>query len=221
MLLLPLKKRLAKVNGSTRKLKALAWMLFGLFFVFGTVIYMNEKGGLSETKVKKESSSFSAQKIAKPKPKPKPKPEKKPEPSTPKRTAPSPSLDSALSGIDTGLDAFMSGDMNMQDALLGDVGKNLVMSEDSVDVTPQPLERSAMTYPKKARSMGLTGHVTMNLLINKEGRVEQVKVLESEPADVFEEVAIAGVKTWHFKPAQYKGEAVKVWAKQKIRFDLE
>ena len=204
-----------------KHLKAVFWMIFGLFFVFGLVIYMNAKGGISEPKVKKQSMKFSAKKVVKPKPKPKPKPKKKPERAKPKRTAPSPTLDSSLSGIDTGLDAFMSEDMNMDDALLGDVGKNMVMSEDSVDVAPQPSERSAMEYPKKARKMGVSGYVVMNLLINKQGGVEKVKVLESQPANIFDDVAVTGVKTWRFKPAQYKGEAVKVWAKQKVRFDLQ
>jgi len=196
-------------------------MIFGLFFVFGLVIYMNEKGGISEPKAKKQSMDFVAQKVVKPKPKPKPKPKKRSEPAKPKRSTPAPSIDSSLSGIDTGLDAFMSGDMDMDDALLGDMSKNMVMSEDSVDVAPTPSERSAMQYPKKARKMGVSGYVLMNLLINKEGNVEKVKVLESQPAEVFDDVAVAGVKTWHFKPAQYKGESVKVWAKQKVRFDLQ
>ena len=205
----------------SKNLKAIAWMIFGLFFVFGLVIYMNAKGGVSEPKVKKQSMEFETQKVVKPKPKPKPKPKKKPKRSKPKRTAPSPTVDSSLSGIDTGLDAFMAEDMNMDDALLGDVGKNMIMSEDSVDVAPVPSERSAMAYPKKARQAGISGYVLMNLLINKDGAVEKVKILESQPANVFDDTASNGVKTWRFKPAQYKGEAVKVWAKQKVRFDLQ
>lgn len=206
---------------ASKNLKAIAWMIFGLFFVFGLVIYMNAKGGVSEPEVKKQSMEFASHKAVKPEPKPKPKPKKKPEEQKPKRTAPAPTIDSSLSGIDTGLDAFMAGDMNMDDALLGDVGKNMVMSEDSVDVAPVPSDRAAMEYPKKARQAGISGYVLMNLLINKEGAVEKVKILESQPANVFDDVASNGVKNWHFKPAQYKGEAVKVWAKQKVRFDLQ
>jgi protein TonB len=50
--------------------------------------------------------------------------------------------------------------------------------------------------------------------------VEKVKVLESQPAGVFDEVAVSGVQTWKFEPASYKGENVRVWAKQRVRFDL-
>ena len=209
------------MNTLKNHLKALVWMLFGLFFVFFIVILMNDENNAPKAKKKEASSELSIQKVVKPKPKPKPRPKPKPKKSKAKKSTPSPTLSSNLSGIDTGLDAFMSDDMDMEDSLLGDVGKNMVMSEDSVDVAPQPAQRSAMEYPKKARKMGVTGYVLMNLLVSKEGRVEKVKVLESEPAGVFDEAAISGVKSWEFKPAQYKGEAVKVWAKQKIRFDLQ
>jgi protein TonB len=115
----------------------------------------------------------------------------------------------------------MTGDMGMDDSLLGDVGNDVVMTGESVDVAPKPAQRSAMEYPKAARKSGVTGYVLMNLLIDKTGQVEKVKVLQSEPAGVFDEVAKAGVQGWQFTPAQYKGQPVKVWAKQKIRFDLQ
>jgi protein TonB len=130
-------------------------------------------------------------------------------------------MSSSLSGIDTGLESFLSGDMDMSDSLLGDVSKDMVMTGDTVDVAPKPMQRSAMEYPKKARAQGVTGYVLMNLLITNSGRVETVKVLESTPEGVFDEVAVAGVKTWMFEPALYQGKAVKVWAKQKVRFDLQ
>ena len=209
------------MNSFKKHLKASIWMFFGIFFVFSTVILMNDDNGLLDQKKKTDSAEFSVAKVIKPKPKPKPKPKKKPKASKTKRVSPAPTLNSNLNGIDTGLDAFMSSDMDMDDALLGDVDKNVVMSEDSVDVAPKPTQRSAMTYPKKARKSGITGYVLMNLLVDKEGRVERVKILESEPDGVFDEVAQSSVEGWIFKPAQYKGQAVKVWAKQKIRFDLQ
>ena len=202
-------------------IKSILWMIFGVVFVFGTVIMMNEAGGVHETKKKASSASFEIQKMVKPKPKPKPKPKKKPRKAQHKRSAPTPNMSSSLSGIDTGLDAFASDDMGMDDTLLGDVGKDVVMTGDSVDVKPKPAQRSAMEYPKSARKGGVTGYVLMNLLINKSGQVEKVKVLQSEPAGVFDDVAKQGVRSWVFSPAQYKGQNVKVWAKQKIRFDLQ
>jgi periplasmic protein TonB len=45
-------------------------------------------------------------------------------------------------------------------------------------------------------------------------------VLESQPAGVFDAAAVAGVQQWRFEPASYRGENVRVWARQRVRFDL-
>jgi len=128
---------------------------------------------------------------------------------------------SQLSGIDTGLEQFKADDIISEDSLIGDVDKsNMVMTDDTVDSPPKPVERTPIEYPKKARRKGITGYVVLNLLLDQTGRVQKVKVLESKPAGVFDDVAIASVKSWKFKPAEYQGKPVKVWAKQKIRFEL-
>ena len=193
------------------KLLAPLWSVFGLIFVFIVVIAMNSEGWTEPEKKKESTAQFEVQKVSKPKPKPKPKP---------RRTAPTPNLTSQLSGLDTGLEAFQSEDLLSDDALLGDVGKDMVMTDDTVDQAPQPARRAPIEYPKKARKLGVTGYVLMNLLINKRGRVEKIKVLESDPEGTFDDVAVAAVRSWEFQPAQYQGNPVKVWAKQKIRFDL-
>lgn len=198
-------------------LRAILWMVFGVLLISSVVYYMNQ----SEEAPKKKTvakSEFEVQKLTKPKPKPKPKP-KKTKPKA-KAKAPSPMMSSSLAGVDLGIPEFAA-DMDMGDSLLGDVGKNVVMTEDTVDVAPKAAERTPFEYPKKARKAGVTGYVLMNLLISESGSVDRVKVLESSPAGVFDEVAVNGVKSWRFTPAQYQGQAVKVWAKQKIRFDLQ
>jgi protein TonB len=96
----------------------------------------------------------------------------------------------------------------------------MVMTEESVDVAPRPRERHAPAYPPRARAKGITGVVTLSLLIGADGRVERVKVLNAEPSGVFEQTAISAVEQWYFEPAFYKGERVKVWARQVLRFNL-
>jgi len=205
-----------------KRLKSSIWALGGLFFVFFMIITLNNEGGNVPEKPKKDSAAFEIQKVVKAKPKPKPKPKPKKQKAKPRKSAPAPQMSSGLSGIDMGLEGFGDGSMDdMGDSLLGDVNKNVVMSEDAVDVAPKPTQRSAMEYPKKARKNAITGYVLMNLLIAADGSIEKVKILESEPAGVFDDVALAGIQQWQFSAAQYQGKSVKVWAKQKIRFDLQ
>jgi len=201
--------------------KAFLWMIFGVLFIFVTVIMMNNETDKPAPKKKRVSKQIEVQKMTKPKPKAKPKPKPKKKAKTKKAASHAPKVGSSLGGVDLGLAEFAAGDMGeLGESLLGDVNKNVVMSEDSVDVAPRPSERGAIEYPKRARKLGITGYVMMNILINKNGNVEEVKVLESEPVGVFNDVAVMAIKEWHFHPAQYQGQAVKVWAKQKIRFDL-
>ena len=62
--------------------------------------------------------------------------------------------------------------------------------------------------------------MTLRVLIGKSGRVEKVKVVDASPDGVFDEAAVSAVRTWQFEPALYRGEKVRVWAKQVVRFNL-
>lgn len=146
-----------------------------------------------------------------------------PPPPPPRRSPPTPpavALNTNLSGIDFGLPAFTGDELgSLQDQLLGDTS-DVVMTNDLVDSPPRPVQRSAMNYPSQARAQGLEGYVVLSLLISASGEIEKVEVLEATPAGVFEESALAGIRDWRFEPAQYQGRSVKVWARQRIRFDL-
>ncbi len=201
------------------RLKAILWMVFGSLLIFSSIVIMNQSDTPEKKEVKK-TASFDVQQApkTKPKPKPKPKPQPKKQASAPK--APMPVIGSAIAGLDLGLPDFsLDGMGQIGDGLLGDMS-NVVMTEDSVDDPPKPSERTPVEYPAQARSKGITGYVTLNLLISTQGSVEQVKLLESYPEGVFDDAATGTVKNWKFDPAMYQGKPVKVWAKQKIRFDL-
>ncbi|HKX55554.1 MAG TPA: energy transducer TonB, partial [Xanthomonadales bacterium] len=64
-------------------------------------------------------------------------------------------------------------------------------------------------------------YVIFSLLIGITGDIEQIKVIEASPEGVFEEAATQGISQWRFEPALYQGQAVRSWAKQRIRFDLD
>ena len=129
-------------------------------------------------------------------------------------------LSSSLSGIDLGLFGIDDGGMSgVDESLLGKTG-NAVMTEDLVDVPPKPKSRSAFRYPPAAKKKGIKGYVVLSVLVDTDGSVKQIQVLESSPSGVFDDAALQGVRSWQFEPAKYKGDSVRVWAKQKIRFDL-
>lgn len=202
-----------------KHMSAMISMAVGALIVFGSVLMLNRYVENNDDDASKEKINFSVQKQAKqqqqkvaPKPKPKPKPKQRQAPPPPAN------LSSMVGGVDVGL-GFSLDDMGLGDGMLGDLD-NVAMTSDTVDVLPQPNSRPMLDYPKRARAKGITGYVKFNLLINPFGQVEKIKVLESVPSGVFDEVALANIRGWKFDPAQYQGKPVKGWFEQTIRFDL-
>ncbi len=196
-------------------------MLLGLILVFGMILWMNRFMSEMQKPAAQEVTEIAMTKEIKPEPK---KEIKKPEPkkqvSRPQAPAPFKGLDTVLSGIDLGLLGLDGGtDRNMDDGLLGKTG-NAVMTADLVDVPPKPVARGSFKYPPAAKKNGVKGYVVLSVLVEADGSVNQVQVLESSPSGIFDASALQGIRNWHFEPAKYKGETVRVWAKQKIRFDL-
>ena len=196
-------------------------MLFGLVLVFGLVVLMNHFMGKIEKSPPQEVTEISITKEIKQEPK---KEIKKIEPkkqvTRPQAPTPFKGLDTALSGIDLGLlglDSGQGGDLD--DRLLGKTG-NAVMTADLVDIPPKPITRGSFKYPPTAKKNGIKGYVVLSVLVETDGSVNQVQVLESNPSGIFDTAALQGIRSWHFEPAKYKGDTVRVWAKQKIRFDL-
>ncbi|PHS37980.1 MAG: energy transducer TonB [Sulfurovum sp.] len=199
-----------------REFTALLSMLFGAALMMVLVVSFN-KDVKKKEEVKKDPLRYmKLQKVKKEIKKPKPKPKKK---STPK--APLPDLSSLLGGIEMDIPEFelgnIAGDPN---DLLGDIARSAAMSEGTVDTKPRVLSRSPMSYPASAMKKRIKGYVVINLLIDTDGSIEAAKVLQSSPPGVFDAAALSGIRSWRFAPGKYKGRPVKVWAKQKVRFDF-
>lgn len=135
--------------------------------------------------------------------------------------SPAPALAANLGGLDFGLasgaDAAM---MSATGALLQDVG-TAVMNEDAVEVPPRSVERTPPQYPTRARSQGQTGKVTLSFIVDLDGSVQDVHVVEASPPGVFDAAAIEAVSSWRFEPGQNAGSPVAVRVRQTLRFELE
>lgn len=149
---------------------------------------------------------------------PKPKIRKRVKPKAKPRKSLAPSLSQGISGASFGIKSLEI-DFTGNNSEFNQ-GKERVMDENSVDELPTPIKRSNPQYPGFARKQGLSGEVSLSLLINSKGEVDKVKVLKSSPQGIFEEAALSCVKRWSFEPARYQGEPVAIWIEQKIRFDL-
>ncbi len=202
-------------------LSGILWMTGGILLVVFSVIFMNQQAVQPDQGDGVAGTSVQVQKKEKP-PASKPLQRREPPRKRVAKAPPSPlvGLEGGLAGLDFGLPQFDDNEMgDLAGSLLGE-DRDVVMTDDSVDVAPRPLLQTPMQYPARAKASGVTGYVILSLLIGPTGQVEKVKVIEAQPAGVFDDVAAAGVLTWKFEPASYKGENVRVWATQKVRFDL-
>ncbi len=82
-------------------------------------------------------------------------------------------------------------------------------------------QNTSPPYPPKARRMGYEGIVILKVLINKNGGVNSLTVLESSGYDILDQAALSAVKKWLFEPGTEGGIKKKMWVKIPIRFQLE
>lgn len=198
-------------------------MLVGTIVIVLTMLYLNNLSSEPPKKNKQRTLSFEVIKQVKTPKKPKPAPKKQPpkQQSNPVSAPAFTGLGMSLSGIDINMNAFdPNSEMpEAQDQILGDTS-NAIMTSDTVDQEPRALSRAPLNYPPRAKAKEIEGYVLLSILVNEQGDVEQVRVLESDPRDTFEEVAIRNIKKWKFEPALYNGEPVKIWVNQPIQFRL-
>lgn len=66
----------------------------------------------------------------------------------------------------------------------------------------QLVSGSAVVYPAAARAAGIEGYAVVRYDIDADGRAVNARVVESQPAEVFDEAALATVASWRFRPAR-------------------
>lgn len=207
-----------KYSTAQRGFFSFLFMLFGGLLMVILVVSFNKSVQEKEPMVKKEIRQIKANKTKKLASKPKPKPKPKPKALKPK--APLPNMNSLLGGVAMNIPEFQTDDIAGDTSkLLEEIAEDAIMNENSVDVKPKVLSRPPLEYPAAAAKDGIKGYVIINILIAKDGSVELAKILESQPSDIFDNAALNAVRSWRFSPAKYKQKPVKMWAKQKIRFE--
>jgi TonB family protein len=73
-----------------------------------------------------------------------------------------------------------------------------------------PLNTVEPTYPKAAADEGIEGWVHVKFLVNESGTVDDLEVIESEPAQIFDASALAAARQFRFSQHMVEGHAVKV-----------
>jgi protein TonB len=76
------------------------------------------------------------------------------------------------------------------------------------------------TYPRIARRKGYEGTVLLEVLVDREGKVSDLKLFQSCGHEVLDEAAADSVRSWLFDPGRLGDEPVEMWVRVPIRFQL-
>ncbi|MES2605116.1 MAG: energy transducer TonB [Pseudomonadota bacterium] len=83
------------------------------------------------------------------------------------------------------------------------------------------LLRVPPVYPRNAKLAKIEGYVTMEVVVNPDGSVADIEVVDAAPPRLFDVAAVDAMKRWRFQPKLVNGTAVSQRAQQTIEFKLE
>lgn len=90
-----------------------------------------------------------------------------------------------------------------------------------VDEAPSPLAQLKPMYPLRARNAGVEGFVVLEMIVDEQGMIRRVEVVEAQPTGYFEQSALRSASGWRFSAAKKNGEPVAVRVVQKLTFKLD
>ncbi len=168
----------------------------------------------------KRSEPLVKRKEKKPPPPPKHEPQTKPARQAMTAHVPKLSLPFELNqrlpalATDLRLPAAATGPMNLHGAVDG-------VAMGQLDAPLTILSRIPPVYPLRAQRRGIEGWVKVRFLVDEQGRVGHISILEAEPANIFNKSVRQCVSKWCFKPGTVEGMAVKAWMETTVRFKLK
>lgn len=84
---------------------------------------------------------------------------------------------------------------------------------------PVPISQPTPVYPEMARKAGIEGMVILHVLVDKQGRVRDVRLIKGIGAGL-DESAIESVRQSRWTPAIQNTKPVAVWVSYPVRFKL-
>jgi len=90
-----------------------------------------------------------------------------------------------------------------------------------VDAPPKPRRNIKPDYPKESRQRGEQGDVTLEIDVNVQGTVDDVRVAKSSGFPLLDEAAINAARAARFTPAKSGGSPVSSTARLTLNFKLK
>ena len=75
-------------------------------------------------------------------------------------------------------------------------------------------------FPRAAKRRDISGWVELRFTVDENGFVEEVQVVNSQPATMFNKAAIDAVSQWTFEPVVREGKSVRIGSIVRLSFEL-
>ena len=76
-------------------------------------------------------------------------------------------------------------------------------------------------YPRLARKRGYQGTVVLDVLVDQNGKVGNLRLFTSSGHSILDKKAMASVKGWLFEPGMKGDKKVDMWVRVPVRFELK
>ena len=165
---------------------------------------------------------------------PQPKTPQTPTPPTPSMATPSanlPKLDLPLPNIDTGVSVASAPAPSLAGLTAASApaappapaapSADETAGQSGPEQEVMPLNDVRPEYPYRARQRGIEGHIKLAFTITAAGKVENIRVLEASPSNVFDREARRAAARWRFAPRTENGAAVSREAVKTLHFRLQ
>lgn len=97
--------------------------------------------------------------------------------------------------------------------------KPRVLDAGQVEVPPRAVHMPDPPYPDALKRRRVAGKVTVRVLIDREGRVTRVALVDVVGHQSFGDAVERVAKAWRFEPARHHGRTVPVWARRTLQFN--
>lgn len=164
---------------------------------------------------------------------PQPKTPQPPTPPTPSMATPDaslPKLDLQMPNIDSGMSVASAPAPSLSGLTAAAQPAAPAPAPSAADTAAQsggpeqevmPLNDVRPEYPYRARQRGIEGHIKLAFTITPAGKVENIRVLEASPRNVFDREARRAAARWRFAPRTQNGAAVAREAVKTLHFRLQ
>ena len=89
-----------------------------------------------------------------------------------------------------------------------------------IEARPLYKENPPPRYPRNARKRGYQGTVVLEVLVDREGGVEDLKIYRSSGYKALDRAALSSVRHWIFTPGRRGDVVVDMWVRVPIAFRL-